>query len=309
MSVALTGATGFVGQAVLKRLLEDGYKVRAMTRGKSLSPHKNLEIFSADLTDKSALWRFCDGASVVIHCGGLVKSLHKDDMMRVNGWATDQLAKAAEASGVKRFLYVSSLAAREPDISIYAKSKFSGEEAVQTRSVRMGWDIIRPPAVYGAEDTQILTFFKLINKGVCPIIAPKEATVSLIYVEDLADAIHAWVASKMATADIYEVAGADDSGFSWEDILRTASVIMNKDPKFIRPPIFVFRCLARLSQIAGYISGRPPLLSPDKLNELRHYNWQVTDTQFSQKFGWAPKISMKQGVEKTINWYKSHNWL
>lgn len=309
MTVALTGASGFVGKALTTLLLEEGYNVRALIRKTGLQQHKNLEAIHGDITSKQSVEKLVNGADLVIHCAGLVKSLDKDQMIQVNSHATGTLVKAANKYGVKRFLYVSSLAARQPELSNYAKSKRDGEAFMHDITSDMHWDIIRPPAVYGPGDTQILNFFHMLKKRIALIPGRKDAKISLIHVQDLAEAIYAWIHSRKATQSIYELAGANDTGYSWEDIFETAARHMDVKPVTVRPPVLALKAVAGAGYVFGRLSGHTPMLLPDKIGELRWPDWQVKDTRFETEFDWSPKIDMDKGFEQTLNWYHQHKWL
>lgn len=309
MTVALTGATGFVGKALLKRLLDEGYHVKTLIRRDNLPDHKNLTKMRGDLTDPDALQALCDGVSSVIHCAGLTKALRREDMIKVNENGTKAIVRAAQAAGVNRFLYISSLAARAPEVSIYAQSKRDGERAFDTITDDMGWDILRPPAVYGPGDTQVLTFFKMIKNRLALIAGPKHARISMIYIDDLVDAIYAWLASKDATQDVYEIAGADDTGFLWEEIIDKGANTLGMNPVKIHLPRFMTYLVGYAGGASGYLTRRPPLLSPDKIGELLHNDWTVRETKFETRFDWAPKINLDKGFGQTVDWYYQQGWL
>ena len=311
--IALTGATGFIGRALLDKLLAEGYRVRALVRRNTLPNHPNLEVVRGDISSQESLKNLCAGASVVLHCAGLTKSLSKENLFEVNAFATHRLFRQAEAAGVKRLLYVSSLAAREPKVSLYASSKYQGEQGA--KDVRdLGWDILRPPAVYGPGDTQFLVFFKMLQNNLAVLTASPEAKISMIYVDDLVGAIYAWLTSKTSTQRIYELSGPQDDGFTFKEIFQAGAKTLNTRPVYIRPPVPLLYLTGWISLAIGKITGRPPLLSPDKIGELRHNDWQVHENNFEENnfetnFGWSPKIKLEIGFDQTARWYYQQGWL
>ena len=310
MTVALTGASGFVGQALTRLLLAEGYHVRALVRQTQLSEHNNLEIVHGDIASRQSVEELVSGADVVIHLAGLVKSLDKERMTKVNNYGSGHLVKASERQGVKRFLYISSLAARHPDVSHYAKTKHDGEAYLYDLPADgMHWDILRPPAVYGPGDTQVFIFFKMLKSRLGVIPGRKEARLSLIHVQDLAEAIYAWIHSKTATQSIYELSGANDSGYSWDEIFETASRHLDIKPVIFRLPSPILHAAAWAGYGLGKVTGKMPMLLPDKIGELQWEDWCVRDTNFETKFDWSPKIDMDKGFEQTVNWYYQHGWL
>jgi nucleoside-diphosphate-sugar epimerase len=125
--IALTGASGFVGKALLRALLDAGYHVRALEHRSPLPTHPSLTTIHGSLDDAAIAGALVRDVDVVLHVGGLVLARRDADFFRVNTEATRTLATAARDAGVARFLFVSSLAAREPQLSAYAKSKYAAE--------------------------------------------------------------------------------------------------------------------------------------------------------------------------------------
>lgn len=320
MTIALTGASGFLGRALLRKLLKQGYNIRALLRQDSLSQDAifakyisqgQLDIITGSLTDEASLYNLCQDMDVLIHCAGMVKALNPDDLYQTNGTATGRLFDIAQECGVKRGLYISSLAAREAEISHYAASKCDGEERIATTidKNRMGWDVIRPPAIYGPGDRQVLLFFKMIARKMALIANHKQASISMIHVQDVVDAIYAWLRSKQATQNIYEICGAGDDGYIWEDITHIAADILKVKPWIIYPPVWMITFICWASQKIGQLRGEASILSMDKLGEIRHGDWQVHDHRFEDQFGWSPKINLDQGFAQTIIWYRQMGWL
>ena len=130
--VAVTGATGFVGGHLLDQLLADGHRVRVLVRDRSKFKHESdrLEIIEGDLDNQAALTALTGGAGAVVHCAGAIAALDRDGFFNVNQTGAENVARAAADAGVKRFVLVSSLAAREPQLSSYGASKLAGEKSV-----------------------------------------------------------------------------------------------------------------------------------------------------------------------------------
>ncbi|MGH6873553.1 MAG: NAD-dependent epimerase/dehydratase family protein, partial [Aestuariivirgaceae bacterium] len=150
--VAITGLTGFVGRNVARALAREGTRWRGLVRNQRKLAALDLpqgEIIAGSLEDEASLDRLCDGASAVIHCGGNIAALSRKDFFQTNVTGTLRLLTASARTGVTRFVQVSSLAAREPQLSDYAASKRAGEEVVKQEVNRISWVIVRPPAVYG----------------------------------------------------------------------------------------------------------------------------------------------------------------
>jgi nucleoside-diphosphate-sugar epimerase len=158
--IALTGATGFVGAALAKRLTEAGHRIQALIRPASI--HKKpvdiaAEWIEGDLNDRQSLGQLVNGVDSVIHCAGAVRGATREQFNRVNADGVERLVQAAvEQRPMPRLLLISSLAAREPLLSHYAASKRQGERVLIGQSHQLPWTIYRPCAVYGPGDREIL---------------------------------------------------------------------------------------------------------------------------------------------------------
>ena len=161
MKVALTGATGFLGGYVLRRALEAGHSVRALTRKPQLA-QDGIEWIAGSLDDTISLATLCDGADAVIHVAGVVNG---DAATFDTGNRLGTVQMLAAATGM-RFVHVSSLAAREPQLSNYGASKRAAEDAVVASA--LDWRIVRPPAIYGPGDTDNLELFRFAKRGIMP---------------------------------------------------------------------------------------------------------------------------------------------
>ena len=149
--VALIGATGFVGRHLLRRLTDEGWRLRALTRRPEAlgPPTERVQPVVGDLESDAALTALIQGADVVVHCAGLVAARDAAEFHRVNAEGTARLLRAAAAAGRPRFLLISSLAAREPQLSPYAASKRQAEELLRQNAGGLTWQALRPPVVYG----------------------------------------------------------------------------------------------------------------------------------------------------------------
>ncbi|MET0180515.1 MAG: NAD-dependent epimerase/dehydratase family protein, partial [Novosphingobium sp.] len=179
--IALTGATGFVGQALIDRAAAAGEEVRALAR-RPQPERARVAWVAGDLADKEALARLVDGADAVIHVAGVVSTPDPAGFETGNVAGTLNLVEAALAARVTRFVHVSSLSAREPGLSLYGASKRRGEKIVMAAPLE--WTVVRPPAIYGPRDAELLDVFKLATRGVVPL--PPRGQRSVIHVDDLA---------------------------------------------------------------------------------------------------------------------------
>ena len=173
MKLAITGATGFVGAATLDGALIQGHEVRALTRS-AQSRRAGVEWVQGTLSDKSALTSLCEGTDAIIHIAGLTNTPDPAEFEIANVTGTDNVIAAAKQAGVDRFVFVSSLSAREPELSQYGLSKTRAEQLVG--SSNLDWTTVRPPAVYGPRDKDMFELFRSASFGLVPL--PPKGTPS-----------------------------------------------------------------------------------------------------------------------------------
>ena len=197
--VALTGATGFIGQNLLTALDNSGYRTRALTRRPRTGPGA-VSWVHGDLNNPQALDKLVDGCTAVIHCAGTVRGNSLDDFLEVNLRGTENLLEAAAKPAPRpRFLLISSIAARYPDYSWYSRSKSMAETLLMSDKYSgMSRTIYRPSAVYGPGDREMRPLFRLMRRGY--LFGPRIPgnRLSLIHVDDLVRAILLWLQAKQA---------------------------------------------------------------------------------------------------------------
>ena len=175
-------------------------------RGRIPPDLPGVEWLPGDLEDQGALDALVAGTDAVIHCAGAVRGAWRSDFDRVNAEGAGRVARAAASMArVPRFLLISSLAARMPELSEYAASKWRGECAVKAASESMRWTVLRPPAVFGPGDRELLPLFRCIAKGFAPLPAGIRGRFSLIYVDDLATAVLRWLDSDTGYGETFEL--------------------------------------------------------------------------------------------------------
>ncbi len=307
--VAVTGATGFIGQALVARLLVQGWRVRLLARrlpnflAGSAGP---VELVLGDLSDKDALDRLVAGVDAVAHLAGLIKARTAEEFMATNCDGVSALL-AAIGSATPRFLLLSSLAAREPQLSPYAASKRAGEEAL--RHAKLPWLALRAPVVYGPGDRETLRFFQIVKKGWAPMAGKGDGRLSAIYVDDLAEALALLLEGEMSPPDIYEIDDGQSGGYVMADLARYAAAELGVQVRRIGIPKVVMMLAAALQQSWDGLRRRPTMLSLSKLNEIFHPDWLRHDFRLEALLGWKAAVKLDGGIAKTIEWYRQKLWL
>lgn len=302
--VALTGASGFVGSALLQALLAAGYRVCALEHRTKLPAHPSLTTVSGTLDDAATAAALVAGADTVIHAGGLVMAPRMADFFRVNATATGQLADAAQQAGVTRFLFISSLAARAPHLSPYAASKYAAEQLLAQRP-GLAWDILRPPAIYGPGDANSLPFLAMLARGRLWLPVAPDALISMLYVDDLVAAILAWLARDAAPGrQTYELAD-HDGGYRWRELAALAGQALAHPVHLRCMPRGLALAAASGMQFFARVFHRPCFLSPGKIREMAHPDWSVNSAAFTEITGWSAQVMPAQGLAATLSWYQN----
>lgn len=322
MNSLVTGATGFVGRHLVTALLRQGDSVTALIR----SPHKAQEIAAAgvrlvkgDLDDPRALAEACDGQEVVYHVAGLVAARSEGEFFHVNRDGTRGVLEAATAARCRRFVLVSSAAAGGPStpgtplkgdepphpVTIYGRSKLAGETVVQSGSIP--WTIIRPPAVYGPHDREMLRVFKLSRLGVAPVFGGGKQELSLVYGPDLGEALAASGRAPSAAGKIYYACHPEV--VTSAHVVKAIGLAMGKSVTIVPLPAALARGVLTITGTAAKLAGKATLLNPDKAYEFLAPAWTADPTRLTADTGWHAEHDLHSGIAATLEWYRAHKWL
>jgi nucleoside-diphosphate-sugar epimerase len=299
--ILLTGATGFIGRRLQKTLLAHGYRIRALVRPDSANLHQILpscEIIHGDLNDSEALAHALLNIDAVVYCAGNVRGRTLKDFAEVNIQGVASFVEAISQAGREiPFLLISSLAAGRPELSHYSNSKFLGEQVLKQSGIKP-WTVIRPTAVYGVGDKEMLPIFNLARKGFAPILGSAQQKISLIHVDDLCSAIAAWLAQgPSCAAKTYELHDGQPGGYTWRDLVSATG---SRHFRKIVVPTTLLHFVARANAALSIITGRAPMLTPGKVNELTQAEWLCDNEPFTRATGWTPGINLEKGLQLTF---------
>ena len=304
--VAVTGATGFVGPHLVSALARHGWKTRLLIRRWSPLPPLGgveAEIVWGDLADEGSLRRLVDGADAVIHAAGLIKARTPSDFWTVNRDGTARLAGLAPDLP---FVLLSSLAAREPQLSPYAASKRAAEEAVGRR--RTSWLAVRAPAVYGPGDRETLAYFRTAAHGLALRPNLADARLSLIHVADLAEAL-ALVVDRSPPAGVYEIDDGREGSYSYADMAAAAGTALGRRARLVPIARSVMMGIAWLNRLRHSLGGSAQILTPAKVNEIFHRDWTLSDRRLASALGFVAGHDLAGGFRDTVLWYRRQGWL
>lgn len=328
MKVLLTGGSGFLGSHMAEQLTQQGHTVRALVRKTSdtsfLEKLDNLEFAEGGVSDVASLERAVDGVDAVIHSAGLVKAKRPEEFHRTNCGGTVNLLDAAlkHKDRIKRFVLVSSLAAIGPSedgspvdpekapgpVTHYGRSKLAAEHAVLAKKGELPVTIIRPPAIYGPRDQEILAFYKAIKNRVIPYFGTTENRVSLIYGADAAAACIRAVLADTPSGSAFFV--EDGQAYKFSDMIERVEQALGRRA-WLRFPIPrpIMTTAALGSELYGKVANKPVMLTRDKLNELFAPHWVCSAEATRKALGWEPRVPFDEGARITADWYREAGWL
>jgi nucleoside-diphosphate-sugar epimerase len=301
MRLAVTGGTGFIGARLIDLALETGHQVKALTR-REAEPRAGLSWVPGDLQDRTALEQLVADADAVIHVAGVINSPTTAGFELGNVGGTLSMLAAATAGGVPRFVHVSSLAAREPRLSVYGASKARAEELVHGSG--LDWVIVRPPAVYGPGDKETLELFRMAKLGV--MLMPPSGHLSLIHVDDLAGLLLACAGYSAPSKILIEADDGNRGGWTHREFARAIGTAVGTRPTIVSSPGILLRLAARADQL---LRGPRAKLTVDRAAYFSHRNWVVEPKRACPPELWTPQLDTRQGFKQTADWYRAQGWL
>ncbi|GAB4534364.1 MAG: NAD(P)-dependent oxidoreductase [Thermodesulfovibrionia bacterium] len=324
MKALVTGASGFIGSHLTERLIKEGFEVFCLRRRDSdvrwLSGG-DIRFIYGDCCDKESLSSIRD-FDYIFHLAGIIKANSEREFFIVNEEGTQNLIEVVSRNNpnIKRFVYLSSLSAYGPalqddhlpsedglphPVSNYGRSKLKGEDVVLKYSSNIPVCILRPSVVYGPRDRQFLLFFKFINRGFVPYWG--EGHTSLIYIDDLIDAIILSIEKDEAIGSIYFV--SDGMVYSNNQIIDEIALALDKRVVKVRLPRPILPLIGIFADGIGKIKGRASMINKDKIKEIMYNDWVCDITKAKSELGFRPNIGIKEGMRWTADWYRTNGWI
>jgi nucleoside-diphosphate-sugar epimerase len=315
--VFLTGATGFVGSHIAESLRNAGYRVRCAVRVTSDTRwlrDLDVETVTTDLASPLAVADALSGAEHVVHAAGLTRARRDTEYFAVNADVTEIVAGAAVTAGVKRFVLVSSLAARGPDgsrgpASAYGASKLEAERrlvAVTKASGSMQPRLLRPGGVYGPRDTDLLPLFRLAASGFVPVPGVV-GRLQPVYAEDVAAAALRALGESAVEEGPFALGGPEIH--TWEEIAQSLGSAVGRTVRPIRVPVGLFLAAGTIGELAAALLRRAPELDRRRARDLTSLDWTCELDPAERELGWRPSVSLQEGLSEAAAWYREMGWL
>lgn len=325
----VTGASGFVGSHLLEALVRHGIATRAVLRETSdarwLPP--NIERATATLEDDTSLRAATRDAEVVFHLAGVTSSVHETGYKRANVEGTRRLLAMVRAESPNaRVVLCSSLAAVGPardghalteddeprPASPYGRSKLGAELVADDFRREHGLDIVvvRPTAVYGPRDRDILEAFRLARRGLALRVAPAGQRLTMIHARDLAEMLILAARKGVRESDRARRYNASDGvTYSWDAVIEAIGDAVGRRPRTIAIPRLLANTAATAQMALSLVRRSKPLLTRGRIAELAAENWSCDISRAKSELGFAPALSLEDGMRETAAWYRAQGWL
>ncbi|MDE0364910.1 MAG: NAD(P)-dependent oxidoreductase [Gammaproteobacteria bacterium] len=294
-TIAVTGLTGFIGGRLSAKLLDLCADVRAIVRSEK-PLRAGIRPWRVSLGDVQGLREALAGVDAVVHLAGAVRGRRFEDFRDVNIDAVANLCTAIDAQAQPpSLLLVSSLAARQPELSDYASSKRAGEEVLGAWP-HLDHTILRPPAVYGPGEVEMRPLFDWMRRGLTVIPGNRNQRLAFLHVDDLAEAIIAWLRDPgRCRHGRFEIDDGTPDGYDWPAIACAAGAPRSRT---VVVPAALLDGMARVNLAASKLFGYAPMLTPGKVRELTRECWTGADGTFGTITGWRPRYDLTGGLQQ-----------
>jgi nucleoside-diphosphate-sugar epimerase len=325
-TVLVTGATGFIGNHLVKNLLDRGCEVHCLVR--KTSDLKDLDspevqFHYGDLSECDVLNGALPQVNYVFHLAGLTKAKTRKEYFRINAEACNPLYQSLEKYGkhLRGVVHLSSLASVGPSapgetiteetpckpITYYGKSKLAGENIARKFSESLPLIILRPPVVYGPKEKNFFQFLALINKKINLRLGTHQRTLSLLYVQDLVRAMLEAADGPLHEDNTFFI--TDGNVYPWEEIVQTAESILNVSCRSITIPETALALGAFIVEGFARFRNQAPLLDSQRMKDIKQSSWTASSNKFFDHYGFQPEFDMKTGLAQTLAWYQENKWL
>jgi len=301
MRIAVTGGTGFVGSHFIDSALADGHDINALTRRPQLA-RRGVVWIEGSLSDRDSLRQLVTNCDAVVHIAGILNGRDQASFEVGNVEGTLNVLSASTAAGIQRFVHVSSLAAREPGLSMYGASKAKAEELVGRSG--LDWALVRPPAVYGPGDRETLDLFAMAKRGV--VLLPPKGRLSVIHVDDLARLLLALASPAAPPKTIVEPDDGREGGWTHAEFAQALGAAAGRRAVRLSMPSPLLKLGAVLDQLIRRDGAK---LTRDRAAYFCHPDWVVDPDRAVPADLWRPQIATPDGLAETYRWYRGQGWL
>jgi NADH dehydrogenase len=261
--IVITGATGFVGEEIVKQVRAAGFPVRAIVRepqaAQWLADRYGVELFHGNVLFAPSIEGAMEGAKCVIHLVGIIREQQESTFERAHTQAAKYVVDETKRAGAKRYLHMSALGTRENARSRYHQTKWTAEEYV--RKSGLAWTIFRPSVIYGPRDKSVNALMKVIRRlPFVPVLGPGTTKIQPISVENVAKAFVTAIRNDNSIGRTYDLCGPE--AFTWNELYDKLQALLGSRKSKLHLPLPLARLQAALFE---KILPNPPFTSDQLL--------------------------------------------
>ena len=317
MRALVTGASGFIGRRLVMELARRGHETACLVRPTSkTAPLRDLpvEFVLGDIGDAASLAHAVKGRDHIFHLAGVIQAVDGPAFETANAQGTRNLVDAClqATPGVKKFVFVSSIAAAGPSpdgkalteddeprpMSTYGRSKLAAERIVLEAGARMPVTIVRPPNVLGPGSKEIERALSLLRKRLVPALGDGRPRTSLVDVDDLVEALLLAAENPRSVGRTYFV--TDGRAYAWPEITAAVAEEFGVKRFTIKVPFAVQMLAARLAETAARLGRKPPLLTREIVRAARDHFWIYDGSKIERELGFHPRYGLRESVRRAV---------
>ncbi len=326
MSDLVTGATGFTGGHLARHLAASGRPVRALVRDRNRAAdlaRDGVSLVEGDLRDLDALDRATRGVETVFHIAAVYRQagIPEETYRAINATAVRHIVEAAGRNGVRRVVHCSTVgvhgdvehppANEEAPLKpgdVYQVTKLEGERLAREAGARLGVPvtIVRPTGIYGPGDRRLLKVFRGVARGRFPMLGSGEIYYHLTHIDDLVQGFRLCADHPAAVNRTYILAGAEVTTLN--ELVAQIAQVAGVAPPRLHLPVWPFRAAgAACEAVCVPLGIEPPIYRRrvDFYTKSRAFDI----TRARTEIGYAPSVGLRDGIARTLAWYRQHGWI